>query len=69
MERVGLSLDEEREIKKHATHGAVYADRVSLGFAIALAQLGEKRGEDRDVLREIDVLEGLASYRQASLSR
>lgn len=61
MERVSLSLDEAREIKKQATHDAVYADSVSLGFALALSHLGEKRGEDRDVLHEIDVLEGFAS--------
>ena len=61
MERVSLSLDEVRAIKKYATRDAAYADRVSLGFAFALARLGEALGEDHDVLHEINVLEALAS--------
>ena len=61
MERVSLSLDEVGAIKKCATRNAAYADRVSLGFAFALAQLGEAVGEDHAVLHEISVLEGLAS--------
>jgi len=61
MEHVSLSLDQVRAIKRHATRDAAYADRVSLGFAVALAQLGEALGEDLDVLHEIDTLEGLAS--------
>ncbi len=61
MERASLSLDEVRAIKKCATGDAGYADRVSLGFAFALARLGEVLGEDHDVLHEMDVLEGLAS--------
>jgi hypothetical protein len=61
MERASLSLDEVRAIKKYATCDAVYADRMSLGFAFALARLGGALGEDHEVLHEIDVLEGLAS--------
>jgi hypothetical protein len=61
MERVSLSLDEVRAIKKYATRDASYADRVSLGFAVALAHLGEVLGGEHDVLHEIGVLEGLAS--------
>ena len=62
MERVSLSLDEVRAIKKCATGDAAYADRVSLGFTFALARLREALGEDDDVLHEMNVLEGLASY-------
>ena len=62
MEPVSLSLDEVRAIKRYATRNASYVDRVSLGFAVALARLREARGEDDDVLHEIDVLEGLASH-------
>jgi len=62
MEHVSLSMDQVRAIKRHATRDAVYADRVSLGFAVALAQLGEALGDDLDVLHEIATLEGLASY-------
>jgi hypothetical protein len=61
MERVSLSLGEVRAIKKYATRDASYADRVSLGFAVALAHLGEVLGGEHDVLHEMDVLEGLAS--------
>jgi hypothetical protein len=61
MERVSLSLDEVRSIKKYTTRDASYAVRVSLGFAVALAHLGEVLGEDHHVLHEINVLEGLAS--------
>jgi hypothetical protein len=68
MERVSLSLDEVRAIKKYATRDAVYADRVSLGFAVALAHLGEALGEDHEVLHEIDVLEGFASNSSAKES-
>ena len=56
-----MSLDKVQAIKKYATRDASYADRVSLGFAVALAHLGESLGEDHDVLHEIDVLEGLTS--------
>jgi hypothetical protein len=62
MEYVSLSLDEVRTLKKAATRNAPYADRVSLGFAIALACLEEELGEDHHVLHEIDVLEGLALH-------
>jgi hypothetical protein len=62
MERVSWSLDEVQAIKRYVTRDASYADRVSLGFAVALARLGEARGEDHDVLHEIDVLEGIASH-------
>jgi hypothetical protein len=58
MERVSLSLDEVRSIKKYTTRDASYAVRVSLGFAVALAHLGEVLGEDHHVLHEINVLEG-----------
>jgi hypothetical protein len=61
MQRVSLSLDEAEEIKKYATRDAAYAGRVSLGFALALACLGETHGEDRHVLHEFDVREGLTS--------
>ena len=61
VECVNLSLDEVRAIKKCATGDAAYADRVSLGFAFALARLGEALGEDHDVFHEMNVLEGLAS--------
>jgi hypothetical protein len=42
------------------THGASYANRISFGFIVRLAQCGEWTGEDRSVLHEIDVLERLA---------
>ncbi|QXX75027.1 hypothetical protein [Methylovirgula sp. HY1] len=58
--QLSLSLDEVRSIKEQVTHGASYAGRISIGFAIRLIQLREKFGEDHQVLHEIDVLEGLA---------
>jgi hypothetical protein len=61
MERVSLSLDQVKAIKRATTCDAPYADRVSLGFAVALDRLGKALGEHYDVIREIDVLEGLAS--------
>ena len=61
MERVSLSLDQVTAIKRAATRDASYADRVSLGFAIALDGLRRRLGEDYDILREIDILEGLTS--------
>jgi hypothetical protein len=61
MECVSLSMDEVRTFKKCATRDGSYAERVSLGFALALAQVGGPLGEDHHVLHEIDVLEGLAS--------
>ena len=61
MERISLSLDDVRAIKKYATRDAPYFDRVSVGFAVALAHLRETLGEDHHVLHEIDVLEGLAA--------
>jgi hypothetical protein len=61
MERVSLSMDQVKAIKRAATRDAPYADRVSLGFAVALDALRKQLREDYDVLREIDVLEGLSS--------
>jgi hypothetical protein len=54
-----LSLDQVRNIKEYVTHKAPYASRVSLGFAVGLAQLDEKFREGLDILRELDALEGL----------
>lgn len=54
------SLDEVRAFKKDATCNASYANRVSLGFAMALVQLEGTQGENHCVLHEINVLEGLA---------
>ena len=56
-----LTQAEVRSIKLYVTRGAAYADQVSLGFAIRLSQLGEELAEDHIVLRELDVLEGIAS--------
>jgi hypothetical protein len=62
MERVSLTLDQVAAIKRYATRGASYADRVSLGFAVALDRLGKQLGEDHDVCCEIDALEGLSPH-------
>jgi hypothetical protein len=62
MERVSLTLEQVVAIKIYATRGASYADRVSLGFAVALDRLGKQFGEDYDVCREIDALEGLSPH-------
>jgi hypothetical protein len=62
MKHVSLSLDQVKAIKRAATHDASYADRVSLGFAIALDHFGRALGEHYDVLWEIDALEGLSSH-------
>jgi hypothetical protein len=62
MERVSLTLEQVVAIKRYATRGAPYADRVSLGFAVALDRLGKQFGEDYDVSREIDALEGLSPH-------
>jgi hypothetical protein len=65
MECFSLTLDQVMAIKRVATRDAPYADRVSLGFASALDQIRGRLGEDYDVLREMDVLEGLASSSSA----
>ena len=62
MERVSLTLDQAAAIKRYATRGASYADRVSFGFAVALDRLGKQLGEDYDVCCEIDALEGLCPH-------
>ena len=54
-----LSLDQVRNIKEYVTHKAPYASRVSLGFAVGLAQLDEKFREGLDILRELDAVEEL----------
>jgi hypothetical protein len=41
MQRVSLSLDERGRSRIYATRGTVYAHRVSLRFALAIAGLGE----------------------------
>src|ERR1035437_6907213 len=56
-----FSLMEIQNIKANVTHGASYANRISLGFVVRLIQFGESSGEARSVLREIDVLEGITS--------
>ena len=61
IEPVSLSMDQVTAVKRAATHEAPYADRVSLGFAIALSGIGKLRGEDYDILHEISVLEGFSS--------
>src|SRR5271154_4593855 len=61
MERVSLSMDQVKAIKRTATGDARYADRVSLGFAVALDAPRKQLRKDYDVLCEIDVLEGLSS--------
>jgi hypothetical protein len=62
MECISLTLDQVTAIKRDVTRGASYADRVSLGFAIALDGIRRQLREDDYVLREIDVLEGLSSH-------
>jgi hypothetical protein len=51
-------------VKKRATCNAPYASRVSLGFAYSLALRDKLHGEAPDILRELDILEGIRSRRQ-----
>lgn len=60
MERTSFTLDEIRAIKKAIAYDAPYAERISLGFAFQLFTIKQSLGEDHVVLREIDVLEGVA---------
>ncbi len=62
MGHVSLSRDQVRAIKETLTHGASYAERISLSFALAVFQLGQDFAEDRHVLHEVDVLEGVAQH-------
>ena len=62
MGHVSLSRDQVRAIKETVTHGASYAERISLGFALAVFQLGQEFAEDHHILHEVDVLEGVALH-------
>lgn len=59
MRHLSLSLEEISTIKHCLVDGASYADRISLGFAFQLAQIQRHFGEERVVLNEIEVLEGI----------
>ncbi len=62
MSKLSLSLDQVRSFKEFVTCKAPYANRVSLGFAYGLALLDKQFREGPDILRELDVLEGLISH-------
>jgi hypothetical protein len=55
--RISMTLDEVTAFKQLVTGDASFADRISLGFAIRLAWLHQKTGDDRGVLFEIQHLE------------
>jgi hypothetical protein len=61
MTHIGLKLDEIQRIKRAICDGHPYADRMSLPFALRLIMLKGMGGEDTNVLREVDFLEGLAT--------
>jgi hypothetical protein len=60
MAHVSLTMDGIQKIKQVVCNGRPYADRMSFGFTLRLIELKARRGEDSNVFREIDFLEGLA---------
>jgi hypothetical protein len=60
MAHVSLTVDEIQRIKRAVCNWRPYADRMSFGFTLRLIECKVRRGEDTNVLREIDFLEGLA---------
>jgi hypothetical protein len=59
MPAVTLGRDEVLRLKQIVADGAPYAARLSLGLTVRLLQLREESREDRNVLHEINVLEGI----------
>ncbi|MGE7472066.1 hypothetical protein ACQKLX_21690 [Bosea sp. NPDC003192] len=57
--KVSLGAGEIAAIKQYMAGGAPYWSRLSLALCIRLIDLESRRGEARDVLDEIEALEGL----------
>jgi hypothetical protein len=61
MAHVSMTMDEIQRIKQAVCNGRPYANRISFPFCRRLIGCKARRGEDINVLREVDSLEGLAS--------
>jgi hypothetical protein len=59
MAKANLSREQISKLKRRATRGRPYADRISLQFALRLVLIATELGEDHLVLHELDYLERL----------
>jgi hypothetical protein len=61
MAHVSLTMGEIQRIKQAVCNWRPYANRMSFAFTLRLIGCKATRGEDMNVLREVDFLEGLAA--------
>jgi hypothetical protein len=62
MMNASLSSEQVSKLKRRATGGRPYADRISLQLAYRLVLIANGLGEDHLVIDELDCLEGLRSH-------